>query len=129
MEREVVTAIGARVPADATAWQAVEAAAVATLALCARPEVAAIIFRECPNVLGAAAWRAVEMRYGLGALQTLFDRAAAAGSLRPADPALVTRLFMAALIEAVEAIVDDPARTDAAHAALERLIEAFRAER
>lgn len=128
VEREVVAAIGARVPRDASPWEAIAAAAAATLDLCSRSEVAAIIFREAPNTLGAAAWRDVEMRYGLGGLQALFAQAADAGELDPADPALVTRLFMAALIEAVEMKVEAGERGTEANvqAAVDRLMAAFR---
>jgi hypothetical protein len=99
------------------------------LDLCSRPEVARIIFKEAPNVLGTAAWREVEMRYGLGGLQALFQRASDAGQLVPDNPALVTRLVMAGLIEAVESIVEcggEPAQAEAAHAAVSRLLGAFR---
>lgn len=124
----MVAAIGARVPRDTTPWDAIGAAAAATLDLCSRPEVAAIIFREAPNTLGAAAWREVEMRYGLGGLQALFARVADAGELEPADPALVTRLFMAALIEAVEVRIErkESGTGTGEQIAVDRLISAFR---
>jgi AcrR family transcriptional regulator len=129
VEQEVVAAIGALVPPGASPWEAIDAAARATLDLCSRPEVARIIFKEAPNVLGTAAWREVEMRYGLGGLQALFQRASDAGQLVPDNPALVTRLVMAGLIEAVESIVDsggESAQAEAAHAAISRLLGAFR---
>ena len=127
VEREVVAAIGARVPADGTPWEAIRAAALATLELCSRPEVARIIFKEAPNALGAAAWREVEMRFGLGGLEALFQRASSAGQLVPDDPVLVTRIFMAALVEAVESMVEEPgpSRGCAARAVVEELLGAF----
>lgn len=129
VEREVVASIGARVPRDADPWEAIDAVALATLELCSKPEVARIIFKEAPNTLGVVAWREVEMRYGLGGLRALFDRAAATGALRPDDPEMVTRLFMAALIEAVDTIVEHPGkdRMAAARDALAGLLAAFRA--
>ena len=129
VEQEVVAAIGARVPPGAPPWEAIEAAARATVDLCSRPEVARIIFKEAPNVLGTAAWREVEMRYGLGGFQALFERASDAGQLAPDNPALVTRLVMAALIEAVNSIVEsggEPAKAEAADDAIGRLLGAFR---
>lgn len=127
VEAEVVAAIGARVPRDAEPWVAIEAVATATLDLCARPAVARIIFTEAPNALGAAAWREVEMRHGLGGLEALLRRAADAGQLDPPDPALVTRLVMGALIAAVEAIVDaGPERIAATHDAIVRMLTSFR---
>lgn len=131
VEQEVVAAIGARVPRDAAPWEAIRAVATATLDLCSRPEVARIIFKEAPNVLGAVAWREVEMRYGLGGLEALFQCASEAGQLTPAEPALVTRLVMAALIEAVETIVESggEAQVKATHLAVDRLLEAFRSDK
>ena len=131
VELEVVAEIGARMPAGAPPWAAIHAAAAATLDVCSRPDVARIIFKEAPNVLGATAWREVEMRYGLGGLETLFRRASDAGQLTPADPALVTRLVMASLTEAVEMIVEDggPARREFAVAAVARILSAFETTR
>ena len=128
VEQEVVAAIGARVPADADPWEAIRAAAMATLDLCSQPEVARIIFKECPNTLGTVAWREVEMRYGLGGLEALFRRAADAKELHPAEPRLVTRLFISALIEAVDIIVEDDEESgvEAAGIAIDRLLDAFR---
>ena len=128
VEEEVVGAIGARVPSGASPWNAIHAVAAATLDLCARPEVSRIIFREAPSVLGVVEWREVEMRYGLGGLEALFRRAADAGELVPHDPALVTRLVMAALIAAVAEIVEDGSerRVAAAHEAVRRLLEGLR---
>ena len=129
VEREIAAAIGARIPAGASPWEAIAAATEATLDLCTRPEVARIIFEECPNTLGAAAWREVEMRYGLGGLHAMFRRAADAGELQPPDPELVTRVFMAGLTEAVAAIVEDGSteRARGSRAVAARLLEAFRA--
>lgn len=127
VEEEVGVAIGARVPADASPWAAIRAATMATLELCSRPEVARIIFQEAPNNLDASAWREVEMRYGLGGLHALFRRASAARQLRPDDPPVVTRLFMAALVEAVRAILSDASgeNVESVRAAMDRMLGAF----
>lgn len=128
VEAEVVAAISARVPPGAMPWEAIEAVTDATLDICARPEIAGIIFREAPNVLGAAEWREVEMRYGRGGLEALFRRAAAAGQLAPDDPVFVTRLMMAALIAAVGELVGDggQVRATMVHVAMRRLLNCFR---
>lgn len=130
VEQEVVAAISARVPRGAAPWEAIRAVATATLDLCSRPDVARIIFKEAPNVLGARAWREVEMRYGLGGLEALFRRVSDAGQLTPPEPALVTRLVMAALIEAVEAVVesDTEAVVEAIKLAVDRLLKAFHSD-
>lgn len=71
------------------------------------------------------------MRYGLGGLEALSRRAAEAGQLAPNDPALVTRLVMAALIAACGEIVEGGAerRVAAAHEAVRRLLGSFRRNR
>jgi AcrR family transcriptional regulator len=107
VEQRVMREIGARIPADAGSWDALTGAVVGTLEVCARPEIANIIFREAPNVLGAAAWRTVEMRYGLGGLDALVRRVAADGLLADSEPGLVTRVLMAALTEAVHGVAED----------------------
>ena len=128
VEQEVMAGIGSRIPANATPWMALQSAATATLEICSRPEVARIIFREAPNTLGASAWREVEMRYGLGGLHALFQRASQAGELYPNDPALVTRLMMAVLVEAVEALVEEPdaERAKFLHTAILRVLDTFK---
>jgi AcrR family transcriptional regulator len=127
VEQEVVVAISARIPSNAAPWEAIRAAAAATIELCSQPEVANIIFKEAPSVLGAAAWRAVEMRYGLGGLHVLFSRAAAQGELRPNEPALVARLVMAALVAAVEEVLEAPDshRAGAVQETVRRMLDAF----
>lgn len=128
VEQELLDAIRAEAPPNATCWESIYYAVGATLDLCSRPSIARIIFVDAPNVLGLVAWREVEMRYGLGGLHALFRQAAKAGELGPTDPALVARLVMAALIEAVQAIVEDGsgASLEAARDAMNRLIDGFR---
>lgn len=87
VEQEVLDAIRRSAPATALSWDLIRHAVSATLDLCSRPEVARIIFVEAPSVLGAAAWREVELRYALGGLEALFGRLAAAGELLPAAAA------------------------------------------
>jgi AcrR family transcriptional regulator len=127
VELEVVRAISATAPKGGSAWDAIRHAVTTTLDLCSRPEVARIIFREAPNVLGAAAWREVEMRYGLGGFHALFRNASGEGTLQPDRPAMVARLVMAALVEAVDAVAEDRnrARIDAVNETMMLLLSAF----
>lgn len=108
VEREVTAEIGARIPEEAEPWEAIRAACLATLEVCSRADVANIIFKEAPNSVEPAVWREVEARYGAGGLGRLLERASRAGQLTPDAPALVARILMAALREAVAALIDEP---------------------
>jgi AcrR family transcriptional regulator len=129
VEAEVAAAVRGGAPATPDPWAQLAHACTASLAICSRPEVARIIFREAPGVLGAAEWREVERRYGLGGIERLLARAAAEGTLALADAALAARLVSAALMAAVEAVAEDrtPARLATAEAAMARVLDGFRA--
>lgn len=91
-------------------WEQLEAAALFTLQHLLDAQIRQIVLVDAPKVLGAAAWRAVQMRYGLGmataALQGLTD----AGLARMADPAVAAQMLLAALFQGAEAAAtaEDP---------------------
>ena len=67
---------------------------------CREPAFRQLVLVDAPAVLGWAEWRALDARYGLGLLRTAVEAAVDAGQLRPLPIDHVTRLLLAALMEA-----------------------------
>lgn len=92
------------------------------------PEVQRILLLDGPAVLGWQEWRALEERYGLGAIQHLLDQAVAVGegsSLVADQLEVVAHILLAAVDEAALFIANasDPvAARESAVATMERLI-------
>jgi len=118
---------GATVP---DLWGKLEAAAIFTLEHLLDAEIRRIVLVDAPTVLGAAAWRAVQMRYGLGIATQALEGLAAAGMARMADPALTAQMLLAALLQGAEAAARDQdprAALDRVQSDLLILMRAFRA--
>jgi len=110
IEAELARAVVKAGEAATDPWARLEAAALYTLDHLLDAKIRRIVLVDAPTVLGAVAWRAVQMRHGLGlatqALQGLLD----AGLARMADPALAAQMLLAALLQGAEAAAraDDP---------------------
>ena len=98
-------------------WAQLEGAALYALDHLMDDRLRRIVLVDAPKVLGASAWRAIQMRYGLGMATAAMTALSAAGQARTADPALSAQMLLAALFQGAEAaaIADDP------KAALERV--------
>lgn len=129
IEAEIALALAKAGAAAPDPWMRLEMGVGQTLEHLLDASVRQIVLIDAPTVMGPVAWRAIQMRYGLGmatlALQGLED----AGLARIADPALAAQMLLAALLQGAEAAAeaDDP------RAALElvqrdflRLLRAFR---
>jgi AcrR family transcriptional regulator len=110
-------------------WAALEAGAAYTLEHLLDAQIRRIVLIDAPVVLGAAAWREIQMRYGLGiatqALQGLSD----AGMAKMASPALTAEMLLAALLQGAEAAAraDDPrAALELVHRDLLTLMRAYK---
>jgi hypothetical protein len=90
------------------AWSIITYAVTETLALVARPGIAGVIFRDAPNVIGAAAWHEIEMRYGFGQLHALLRTLAAAGRLGGYDPEETLKAGQSAMIALLSGFRSDP---------------------
>ncbi len=90
-----------------------------------QPEVQRILLIDGPAVLGWREWRAIEERYGLGAIHALLDLAVTEGTV-PAQPLnALAHILLAAIDEAALFIAsaDDPAAAkDQAVAAVDQLL-------
>ncbi|MET0701325.1 MAG: TetR/AcrR family transcriptional regulator [Mycobacterium sp.] len=95
---EVMTRIGAEQPDGALA--AMRLGVRLFLDLCTAPEVAQIVLIDAPSVLGWERWRAVGVKYGLGAIEAMLAQAVADGSI-PDQPARASaHVLLGALDEA-----------------------------
>lgn len=131
IEAELLASVASTLPATADLWAIVRYAVTETLALASRPGIASIIFREAPNVIGASAWRAIEMRYGFGQLHALLRGLAAKGRLGGHDPAIVAGMILGAWIQTADAIVasENPHETlRAGQAAMIALLSGFESD-
>jgi AcrR family transcriptional regulator len=130
IEAELALALVKVGEAATDAWAKLEAAALYTLEHLMDAKVRRIVLVDASTVLGAVAWRAVQMRYGLGIATRALKGLSEAGLARMADPALAAQMLLAALLQGAEAA----ARADDPRAALElvqhdllRLLRAYKA--
>lgn len=125
IEHEILEAIEARAMAEAEPLRGLYAGCRAFLDVCARPDVRRILLLDAPAVLGWAAWRAIDARYGVGSLHDGISACQAKGYFPGLPSRAVTHLISGALNEAVFLIAEapDPASVRAdIDRTLERLI-------
>jgi AcrR family transcriptional regulator len=113
IEAEVAVALVKAGEAATDPWARLEAGIAQTLEHLLDAEIRRIVLVDAPKVLGPAAWRAVQMRYGLGLATTALRGLAEAGLARMADPSLAAQMLLAALLQGAEAAAraDDPRAT------------------
>ncbi len=124
MDRAVEAAAGQPDP-----WKMLEAGIKVMLDACAAPDVHRIIFRDAPNVLGPARWRAIEERYAFGQLRGLLAVLIEQGEIAPGPVELYARVLLAVLSEVAENIAsaEDPAAArDQGRVLVSRLLGALR---
>jgi AcrR family transcriptional regulator len=93
------------------------------------PEVQRILLIDGPAVLGWREWRAIERRYGLGAIQAILELAVAEGTLPDQPLDAIAHVLLGATNEAALFIAsaDDPAAAKIqAIAAMDRLLRGLR---
>jgi len=72
------------------------------------PEVRRILLIDGPAVLGWEAWRAVEARYGIGAIRHMLDEGVRDGSIAVVDPDSMAHLLLSVVDEAALFIAHAP---------------------
>ena len=110
IEAELALAVVKAGEATADPWLQLEVGGAYTLEHLLDAQIRRIVLVDAPMVLGAVAWRAVQMRYGLGILTQALQGLSDAGLARMADPALAAQMLLAALLQGAEAAAraDDP---------------------
>lgn len=100
LEQEMLERIAATALEIADPWEQQRAAVGAFLDGCLDPAVQRILLTDAPSVLGLAAWREIEARYGLalvrGGLQSLTD----AGLIEPQPIEPLAHMLLGAMAEA-----------------------------
>lgn len=97
IEAELVTR--SRTVAAGTPWERLKAALKALTIVCADPAIQRILFIEAPHVIGAEAWREIELRYAYGAMRDTLAQLQASGELAPYPVDLLARTALAVLRE------------------------------
>lgn len=110
IEAELVLAVVKANGPTIDSWARLEAGLVSTLEHLLDARIRRIVLVDAPTVLGTAAWRAVQMRHGLGLFIQTLQGLADAGLARMADPALAAQMLLAALLQGAEiaARADNP---------------------
>lgn len=128
LEAEILNEV-AQSPGASDPWENFEAGIVATLNICARPDIQRIVFQEAPTVIGTAEWREVEMQYAFGLMQKTIHQLAAEKLIHAPDPNLTAQIILGAIIQAAHgvAIADTKSKalTDVT-ATITRFIRALR---
>jgi AcrR family transcriptional regulator len=99
IEGEVMQRVAEAALAESDPWEQQRAAIGAYLDECLEPAVQRIVLTDAPSVLGLAAWREIEARYGFALVQAGLQSVIDAGYIdaQPVEP--LARLFLGALTE------------------------------
>jgi AcrR family transcriptional regulator len=130
---EVEAEIAARIASGAAGFAADPVGALRSGAqlfrdTCAVPEVERIILLDAPAVLGAAAWRDLAGRYGLGLIQFALQAAIDAGAIVPQPVVPLSHVLVGALNECalyVAQAEDPPAAREQCTAILDRILHSL----
>src|SRR5919198_6205167 len=99
IEQEVMQKVAETPLAEGDPWDQQTAAIGAYLDVCLEPAVQRIVLTDAPSVLGLAAWREIEARYGLGLVSAGLETVMEAGYIerQPVEP--LAHLLLGALTE------------------------------
>ena len=107
-------------------WALLKQAFEGLIDACARDDIQRIIFLEAPRVIGAEAWREIEMKYAFGAMSAARGQFQAAGQMRPYPVALVAPVLLATLAETSRFVATTPAERSNAVDLMMRVIDGLR---
>ena len=100
VEQEVLERVGAAAVSETDPWEQQRVAVGAFLDACLDPAVQRIILTDAPSVLGLAAWREIEARYGLALVRAGLQLVMDAGLIeqQPIEP--LAHMLLGAMAEA-----------------------------
>ena len=132
VELEILKRVAQRVSGLPTAWEQVMAGALATLEICIEPEIRRIVFVDAPNVIGAAKWRQIELKFGYGMLCETLRELQRREEIRETPVEILGPMILGTLIEAANAIAstkDREVALEAAQKTVSLFLESLRVER
>ena len=100
IETDLATTLGQKVSGETWYERLGQGLAAFLDAAVEEPEVRRILLIDGPAVLGWAAWREVEGRFGLGAIRNMLDEGVKEGSLVVADADAMAHLLLSLVDEA-----------------------------
>jgi len=130
LQQAVLARVQGAAAAEADPWRGLRAGLHAFLDACLEPAVQRVVLIDAPSVLGWAAWRELDAKYGFGLLRDVLGGLMEAGLLeqQPVEP--LAHMLLGALSEAgmVIAEAEDAAAARAAVGdSLDRLLRGLRA--
>ena len=129
IEQEVMQKVAETALAAGDPWEQQSAAIGAYLDVCLEPAVQRIVLTDAPSVLGLAAWREIEAKYGLALVQAGLQSIMEAGYIeeQPIEP--LAHLLLGALTEGgllIGRSEDRPAARREVGDGLERILSGLR---
>jgi AcrR family transcriptional regulator len=100
IEQEMAARIATAALSDTDPWEQQRRATGAFLDNCLDPAVQRIALTDSPSVLGLAAWREIEERYGLALVQMALQNLIDAGLIEPQPVESLAHLMLGAFTEA-----------------------------
>src|SRR5215213_532350 len=99
VEQDVLQKVAEAALAEEDAWEQQRVAIGAYLDVCLEPAVQRIVLTDAPSVLGLAAWREIEAKYGLALVQAGLQSVIEGGYIerQPVEP--LAHLLLGALTE------------------------------
>jgi AcrR family transcriptional regulator len=113
---------------DPDPWRGFKRAFEVLIDASAKPDVQRIIFLDAPRVIGAEAWRNIEMKYAYGAMSAALTGFRAAGLVRPCSVELLAPVLLAVLAETSRAVARTPGARSEALALMGRVIDSLRSD-
>ena len=129
VQQEVMGQVQAAAATAPGPWEGLRAGLHAFLDACMAPVVQRVILVDAPSVLGWAAWRELDARYGFGLLRTALQGLMDAGQIEPQPVEPLAHMLLGALSEAGMVIAgaeDVQAARDAVGVSLDRLLRGVR---
>src|SRR5919109_372618 len=99
IEQEVMYKVAETALAEGDPWEQQSAAIGAYLDVCLEPAVQRIVLTDAPSVLGLAAWREIEAKYGFALVQAGLQSLIDASYMEPQPVEPLAHLLLGALTE------------------------------
>ncbi|WOE75776.1 TetR/AcrR family transcriptional regulator [Alterisphingorhabdus coralli] len=128
LEQEILDHVAALPPLD-DPWEAFAQRIGGALEICARPDIARIVFKEAPSVIDPVTWREIEMQYAFGKVCMEIGALAQAGVIDAPNAELTSKILLGAIIEAAHMVASSEDKESAlveAQSAILKMVTALR---